>query len=531
MPTTDPTGHLRENQIVLIRGNIVFSRIASQLEHRKRGQSHIKTRPYRIISLVDARIIPANEKNLTIEERYVESKIFTYKKGKNTGRRGYSIEDTSELPPHVFEPKKNNPERIRKVALEGELANGLDVTIVLRTYHSGRTKSKSIGISQVVLHEPVRYCIDALKIAGVILGNKDEQNTKGVGPDRERRVQGSHVTGQVSPKMGAPSHLFDPVATFPAFYRNPVIQLLAPQARWTVSSYDKTPLNMLELMRTGRLWGAHEVSAECLVTLEELTRMLPDAANAAFHVDAQSDGIVVLDVEKTCPPELAAEMLKLPALYIERSMSGLGYHLILPLPQSFWDFPVAAAKRVLKGAGGHFEVLQHHWVTFTRHVEPTHEQNGVHTAKQVQAWEELWAQLAQAAAETPMAEFNVGAKEPEIPQKEAALAYMVAQPHAKTLGDFNHDASRFEFSVLNALYRHMRTYLANERNVNPSSSWDENQMVWLLYRAAQRALPHRSKHDTLRNGRPYLFNQAQRYLELSLAREAGAMVSHRVRPR
>ena len=165
--------------------------------------------------------------------------------------------------------------------------------------------------------------------------------------------------------------VIDPDALFPEFYTNASVQMLAGHSRWTVSDKDKTPINTRELMTTGRIWGAHEISDDCLVTLEELKGFLPNATNNAFYLKAQIDGLLVLDIEKTCPPEIAAKLLGISdTLYSELSMSGKGYHLLLPLPSNFWDFPIATGKKVLKEEHGYYEILLDHWVTFTRNEVP-----------------------------------------------------------------------------------------------------------------------------------------------------------------
>jgi len=298
----------------------------------------------------------------------------------------------------------------------------------------------------------------------------------------------------------------DPRAVFPDFYGNPIISAIADLPRWTVSDSAKAPINVRELLfGEGRLWGAHEVSEHCLVTLDEMVTHLPTAANSAFYLRAQTDGFLVLDIEKTCPPETARRLLALPSLYSELSMSGRGYHKIMPLPANFWDFPVATNKKVLQAPKGHFEILLDHWVTFTRSPVPAALQPAIDYRPGL--WEEVYADLAKAAVETPTVEFDIDGARPEIARREQIIDLMTRRPLDKSLEDFHGDHSRFEFSTLGVLFNRLTTILV-AINANHGTEYDEASMSWLLYEAASEMLPPRDKHEEARNGMPLLLNAA-----------------------
>lgn len=296
----------------------------------------------------------------------------------------------------------------------------------------------------------------------------------------------------------------DPHSVFPEFYTNPIIGAIADVPRWTVSDNEKVPINMRELMTGGNIWGAHEISDECLVTLGDMTSFLPNAANNAFYLRAQTDGFLLLDIEPACPPEVVIELLKIPNLYAEYSMSRKGYHLILPLPANFWEYPIATEKRVLKEEHGWYEILLDHWVTFTREVIPADRlpQQDFEPG----AWERLYAQLAEKAVEAPAVEFDLSAERPNIPRIEQILELMTRKPLEKTLDDFHGDNSRFEFSALGVLYNRLAPILVAIADVEPDAVLDESVKSWLIYEAATQILPHREKHDEIRNGLPLLLN-------------------------
>lgn len=300
---------------------------------------------------------------------------------------------------------------------------------------------------------------------------------------------------------------------YPSFYANPAIRSLAASPRWTVSDSGKAPIDMQEIARAGRIRGAYEVSENCLVSLPRMMEIMPDAANHAYYLRSQVDGYIVLDIEKECPPERAAQLLELPSFYAERSMSGLGYHLVLPLPASFWDYPVALGKKVLREEHGHYELLLDHWTTFTRAELPAVPMSPEGLA----AWDALWVELAAVAKPAPTADVYVSADRPPIPNEDQLVDLLASRPPRKTLQDFGGDHSRFEFSVLGTLYNQMDQMISIMERVDESLEYDENHRAWLLYLAATRVLPPRSKHDEVRSGMPLLLNAATAMVARRLA--------------
>lgn len=289
------------------------------------------------------------------------------------------------------------------------------------------------------------------------------------------------------------------------FYANPVIRQLAHEPRWSVSDKDKAPVNVVRLLKEdGVLRGAHAISPQCLLPLDELMALLPNAANNAFHLQSQVDGYAVLDIEKTCPPELLPALLGLPNIWMEKSMSGKGYHLLLPLPANFWDYPIAAGKTALQHPDKHYEILLEHWVTFTR--KPVRRPADIPVADD-DAWELLYASLASQAVPAPTADLNISEHCPEIPRMDVILRGMLAVPR-KELSDFK-DHSKYHFSVLSRLQYGMKQRISQLQAAYPETVYTEDQQVWLLYIALTQIVPHRAKHEQLRNGMPLLFDRAK----------------------
>lgn len=336
----------------------------------------------------------------------------------------------------------------------------------------------------------------------------------------------------------------DPRAWFPQFYDNAAISALAGACRWTISgqlgeleddSGRKAPIDVRHLLKgctpecrhVGPLRGAFALDATCLLTLEELTDALPNAANTAFYLQATSDGLVVIDVEPGCPAEVAADILRLPQiLYSEVSMSGQGFHLIAPLPANFHNFAVAAGKRVLREEHGWYEILLDHWCTFTRSPVLENPENIVdHVAgpadpPRFSSVEDLYADLA-AKARPSLSATAVGTETemPHIAYSQAIIEQTLAgsRKRLKSPEDFGHDLSRWEFSVLGVLYIWMQESLSTYRDLG--EQYSVSDQAWLLYRATLDVIPFRPKHAQMRNGRPFLLERAA---ALVAAREASA---------
>ncbi|BCT74203.1 hypothetical protein SCMU_00450 [Sinomonas cyclohexanicum] len=321
--------------------------------------------------------------------------------------------------------------------------------------------------------------------------------------------------------MGSTARLYE---QFLGFYGNPAIGTLADAARWTVSGRlgdpggrGKVPIDMRALLDIGRVRGAWTIGEECLVTLRELTERLPDAANHAFYLRAQTDGLMVVDIEPDCPAEIAANLLGLPGLvYTETSMSGRGYHLMTALPENFYDHTVASSKRVLREEHGWYELLLDHWVTFTRQpigkgVLARAGETGRASAP-FASIEGVYASLAAKVKASPGGGVTAVPTSGELPEINGGQQIVErtldgARPRLKQLGDFADDHSRWEFSVLGTLFREMHHHLVVIGFLR-RTSYSASDQAWLLYQAALAAIPSRAKHHERRNGQPFLLDRA-----------------------
>lgn len=294
------------------------------------------------------------------------------------------------------------------------------------------------------------------------------------------------------------------------FYRHPIVADLGHEPRWTVSDADKRPIDMRALIDENILRGAKFRNQTCLVTLEELVNTIPDAKNHAYYLSWQLDEVMVIDIEKTCPPEIAAPLLGLNYQYGELSMSGRGYHLVMPLPANINEFPDARRKKVLKGPNKYYEILLEHYITFTRVPISDQQQDAARQLRHGQeqpTWEEVYAELAKDAVYTEVQDIDIALDKPELPYEEEIIELMMRFPYRKSLDDFDGDNSRYEFSMMAFLYNTLEPILEASM-IKRANEWTPSDKAWLIYQVARQWLDHRPKHDEYRNGMPLLLNAA-----------------------
>ena len=318
---------------------------------------------------------------------------------------------------------------------------------------------------------------------------------------------------------------FDPRDHYPHFYENRLVKRLAGTQRWTISGQigsddaqqRKAPLDLRHFLQTGRVRGAWATDARTCVDLDHMAAVMPMATNAAFFLKAGLDTVMVIDVEKECPPEIAAALLRLPEIeYRETSMSGLGFHLLLPLPDAFLSGPHAGAVAnalVLREKHGWYEILLEHWVTFTRHPVPpdspallTEPSNEPQFASAAALLDHL-ASLRTASTNPAASTIQVQLVQPEIPGLDDVVTQALVNFQPKKLSAFDNDLSRWEFSTLSLLNSRLGHALQSATYEHNHDYTDEER-AWLLYHAAQHVIPHRDKHDQSRNGRPFLLDRA-----------------------
>ena len=305
---------------------------------------------------------------------------------------------------------------------------------------------------------------------------------------------------------------------YESFYNNPVIRHLSVNQRWTVSDKDKVPIDMTDLLYRGKVHGAlmNEEGHNPFVDLNTLVTHLPNAANNAYYIDAKADGVMILDIEPGCPEDIRNKLLRLPAYYGEFSMSGKGYHLILPVPKEYAD--VSSCSVAVKDPNGYYEFLCNHCVTFTRNVIPTGYTPDIGQGS-YDEFLQLWCDIA-SKVDLNQKRINLTAlKEEETTQWSDYIQTILQsdnKAYKKTPEDFadcsddGYDGSRYEHGYTTHVY-YVLWHLLKSLGV----FYTKQQMIWEIYRATSELIPYRPKHDTIHNGMPWLLYEASVVVERS----------------
>lgn len=185
---------IRNNQLtpdtfVLVRGNIEYSRLTrpidgDELEKDKRRRAQMGgipiDKPYTTVTLTNARIVPLNPGKKSIEETYVEERFYRKASDPADAPLHYAINNKSPYPNQFYQADPGEITKGEQIYPEHELANGLDVLLILRVFSANGFAQKGIGLHSIVLQEPLRYYMNdqsrALEAAGIQLRRQPNPN-------------------------------------------------------------------------------------------------------------------------------------------------------------------------------------------------------------------------------------------------------------------------------------------------------------------------------------------------------------------
>lgn len=297
---------------------------------------------------------------------------------------------------------------------------------------------------------------------------------------------------------------FDPTTYFPEFYNNPTIQELGKYQKWSISNNNKMPIDMFKLrFENDPTRGASPFEPTSMVTLDELTQLLPTASNCAYHLDYALDGVVILDIEKTCPDDLKEKFLNIPYLYGEVSMSGKGIHLVIPTPFNLLkQNPASLKASKMQHPDKYFEILMTHWVTFTRNTKPLPPSTGTESV------EKLLHDVVMNQRDIIKDNLVIGLDAPEGEKYDEYIDLALKHfAYTKQPENFNNDMSRYEFGFMSSL----GIFFKNMMNFKQEALTD-TELAWMMARVAEVRIPAREKHQSKRNGLPWLVYTAQEAL-------------------
>lgn len=293
------------------------------------------------------------------------------------------------------------------------------------------------------------------------------------------------------------------------FYQHPFIQTIKDRPHWAISDKDKRPIDIKYLQWEHKIIGA-DVTKDYnpCVTLSELLAQIPNAANCAYYLDAIIDNFVILDVEPDCTDELKQKFLNTNYLYGEISLSGHGYHFVYELPKILLKYPAAQQKTIMKGEHKYYEILLNHWVTFTGKQIPKNENPTIDFV-------EIFEYLACRQTEIIRTDISIEDLKPnEIHEEDLILRTLSGQHYMKTPEDFDNDVSRYEYGHMGFLHFKMNCMLQNPM-LKDRHTYTPTEKAWLLYEAAKQQIPPREKHETFRDGLPWLLYLAQEIIAKS----------------
>lgn len=305
---------------------------------------------------------------------------------------------------------------------------------------------------------------------------------------------------------------------FDRFQNIPFIQSIANNNRWTVSNNEKRPTDMVALRDRHILIGASfKDGNQPLVTLSELVSILPNAANTAYNLKQTLDDFVVLDIEPKCPADVRNELLLLPYKYCELSMSGHGYHLVFDKPKT-QHMDILMAKPTIKHERGWYEFLLNHYVTFTGNILiPA---DGV-TMKPIEEYYKVFDDLASKAViqKTQQIDTSDLPELEDIPMFDEIVSLLKQAKFPKTLKDYpdeSHpdkegDASDYEFGMC-GFYNGKLKLLLDTTKYKKAHEYTLQERIVLLHAIVSEIAPYREKHDTVRDGLPWLMFNCKRVI-------------------
>ncbi|WP_412075444.1 hypothetical protein ACLF6K_05860 [Streptomyces xanthophaeus] len=156
---------LTENTSVFIRGKLAFAVLARVIQGEelaasdqrkvKNGMSPVG-RPHTTATITNAEVQFADPNNPTIEEQFVSERRYNSTMRPETGSN-YSIDSKGSNLPIIAIPSAAGDGTYDQDETGRELAQGLDVTLVLRVYKPKDFNNRGLALDQVIVHEAPRY--------------------------------------------------------------------------------------------------------------------------------------------------------------------------------------------------------------------------------------------------------------------------------------------------------------------------------------------------------------------------------------
>lgn len=325
-----------------------------------------------------------------------------------------------------------------------------------------------------------------------------------------------------------------PNPNFTTFLQQPFVQQIAKIKKWTISDINKMPVDLYELKYKLRIKGCDMSKPYSTESLHEMYKDFPDAKNFAFYLNGALHDIVILDIEPICPPDIKANLMNMPCLYAEKSMSGKGVHMIFPYPEDILMRYPNAAKNAIKYKK-YYEILINHCVTFTGDEIP---HKKITDKADEEPFRTTFENLAKVQKETIALDIAVDLEKIKPINCKSAndiMMYLsnyasdnkllnVYVQHHMDLGDAI-DWSSFEYGYMAHLNDHLKSilkvsYINDEMKERNGMTTEER--LWFITTVAKEHLPERDKHNEKRNGMPWLVYIATKVINDDIKKEQDA---------
>jgi hypothetical protein len=152
--------------IIQVRGKVAFSRVRSQIKDDELRRTNERNRlngrleidkAHTKLSLKNCTLVVKDPNNLTMGERYVQERMFLSQKHPENGYCYEGLNKGKYLPV-IAHRVPDDPTAIQQYEpseLLGELANDLDVTVLMRVFAS--KPNNGITLDTIIVNEPIRF--------------------------------------------------------------------------------------------------------------------------------------------------------------------------------------------------------------------------------------------------------------------------------------------------------------------------------------------------------------------------------------
>lgn len=161
MANTINVNTLTPDATYLVRGKVAFSRITRQTTDAERAaanqsRQHPIDKNYTTMTIYDAQILCKDPANPSLEERYASEKLYKSSSPEQPGYN-FSAMNKSRNLPKVGVVAEGSTSQYNEIIPTGELAHGVDVTLVMRVFKG--QGNNGVSLDRVLVNEPIRYFV------------------------------------------------------------------------------------------------------------------------------------------------------------------------------------------------------------------------------------------------------------------------------------------------------------------------------------------------------------------------------------